>query len=179
MQKCMDYTNTLHISGFGPSCPESITPRLLSRDSMKSFGRNNVDGHLKLHLSGDRTQVHADIYPPRGAGRNVWAVDVVEQLAKLHALYGVRHAEIERAVELVAMTGTAETGVLVAQGDKPIDGRDGLVDWKLDEQLLRAPLPVRPDGLPDYFAYDQARLVRASDLLATVVPATRGRPGKT
>lgn len=42
--------------------------------------------------------------------------------------------------------------------------------WRVESPKVGQPLPRRPDGLPDYLAYDPVNLVQAGELLATLPP---------
>jgi uncharacterized protein (DUF342 family) len=77
------------------------------------------------------------------------------------------------------MDGLPARKVVAAQGILPEDGADARLIWKVDTGLITSPLPRRPDGLPDYFAYDPAQRVQAGQILASIIPPQSGTPGKT
>jgi uncharacterized protein (DUF342 family) len=69
--------------------------------------------------------------------------------------------------------------VVVAQGTLPEDGVDAQLSWQVDLAAVEKPMPTRPDGLPDLFVCEPARMVKAGDVLLRVTPARPGSPGKS
>lgn len=145
----------------------------------QAMANHNVDGYVDLFFNQDRTQVTANIYPPKGAGRNLTTREVVERLKRMGVGYGYRETEIGQAIRRVAETALPVTDIVAAQGVLPEDGQDGQVVWRVDAEALAKPLPRRTDGLPNYFAYEADRRVAAGQTLAIIMPRHHGSPGKT
>ncbi len=139
------------------------------------------NGHLELRFNEDRTQALATIHPPVGGGESVTAADILERLKAMGVTYGVREKAILDAIHYADDTNMPAANVVVAQGATPQDGQDAKVNYRLPQEVLSKPLPKRADGsgLPDWFALDPAKMVKADDELASIVPAQPGVPGKT
>lgn len=137
------------------------------------------DGYAELEFNADRTQVFATIYPPKAGGRSVTAKEVVDQLRAMGVQYGIRESDVLKAVKMAHELAQPAMRVLVAQGVLPEHGRDAQIMWKVDLSTISQPLVTRPEGMLDYFALDPARMVKAGQLLAEIIPARPGTPGKT
>jgi uncharacterized protein (DUF342 family) len=137
------------------------------------------DGYVELELNNDRTQAMATIHPPKGGGRAVTPQDVMECLRQRGVVYGYRDSDIQRACHFALQKGVKADRIIVAQGTLPQEGTNGQILWKVDYEKLARPLPKRPDGLLDYFALEEERLVVAGQPLATLTPARPGTPGRT
>jgi uncharacterized protein (DUF342 family) len=151
----------------------------MSREDEDFMPNLNADGYFDLRFSQDKIQVFLDVYPPQGGGRNASADDIVAALQRRGVAYGFQFDAIENAIHHVAVQATPVCGVVAAQGQIPVAGTNAQIVWKIDVEAASRPFPVLPDGLPDYFAYDPARLVKAGHELATVIPGLPGTPGKT
>jgi uncharacterized protein (DUF342 family) len=143
---------------------------------MASTSRN---GYCDVEISGDRITAFVTIHPPTGAGRSTTAQDVVEALRSRGVVYGFRDAEIVSAIHRAEELNQVQQRVIGAQGIIPQDGRDAQVLWKIDESIVTAPLPLRPDGEPDFFKFEAQRFVKMGQEIANVIPARPGTPGKT
>jgi uncharacterized protein (DUF342 family) len=139
----------------------------------------NADGYFDLRVSQDKLQVLLDVYPPQGGGRNATADEIMAALLRKGIAYGYQFDAIEGAIKHVAAKAAPIVGVLAAQGVVPVHGTHAQIVWKIDTEAASRPLPMRPDGLPDYFEFDPARLVKSGQELATVVPGLPGTAGKT
>ncbi len=137
------------------------------------------DGRFQLVMNEDKTQVTLTVAPPKAAGRSVTVPEVVEELRRMGVMYGIRESEIGRAVKVAHETGLSSPAVVAAQGQLPEDGVDAQTTWRIDLHAIQHPMPQRIDGIPDYFAYDPERMVKAGQVLLNVTPARAGTPGKT
>jgi len=139
------------------------------------------NGSLELKFNEDRTQVLATIYPPAEDGQAVTAGEILERLKQMGVTYGIRDKAILDAVHHAANARMPVANVIVAQGILPRDGDDARVVYRLPQDVLARPLPRRTDGsgLPDWLALESAKMVKADEELAIIIPAQPGTPGKT
>jgi hypothetical protein len=139
------------------------------------------NGFLEIKFNDDRTQAIATIQPPAPGGEAVTASEILERLKSMGVTYGVREQAILDAIHKVLETHQQVGGVVVAQGAIPTDGLDAKVRYRLPIELLSQPLPKLPDaaGLPDWFSLDPAKMVKADEELAAIIPPQPGTPGKT
>jgi uncharacterized protein (DUF342 family) len=136
------------------------------------------NGLLQLKFNEDRSQAMATIFPPAFGGEPVHAKEVTERLKAMGVTYGIREQAILEAVHQVQET-SAVVHFIAAQGTLPQDGKDAVVHYRLPMELLCKPLPKNAQGLPDWFALDPNKLVKADEELAAIVPANGGSAGKT
>jgi uncharacterized protein (DUF342 family) len=92
--------------------------------------------------------------------------------------YGIDQQAIRETIERATNLANKVQAV-VAQGVLPVHGVDAKVNYRLPEEAVLRPLPCLPDGSIDYLQLDPARYVQTGQLIATVVPAQHGRPGRT
>jgi uncharacterized protein (DUF342 family) len=140
---------------------------------------SNKDGYVELEFNPDKTQVFANIFPPHVGGNEVTSQQVMERLRAMGVMYGFRETEIRKAVHMAQDADMPVMKTLVAQGVLPEDGVDARILWKLDESILSQELPRTLDKRLDYFALPASHLVKSGDVLAAVIPARPGSPGKT
>lgn len=143
------------------------------------MAKPRIDGYFDLEFNSDKTQVFATLYPPQGGGAPVTAKAIMDRMRERGVVYGFREPEIINAAKLADETQTVATRVLVAQGVLPVDGKDAHVLWKVDVDAISQPVSQRGDSQIDFFALDDRRLVKAGQVLADIVPARAGSPGKT
>ncbi len=140
--------------------------------------RASVDGNFWVFFNEDKTQAMLLVAPPQGDGNPVRVADVVKALEEMGVAYGINEQAIRDAIERATNTATKVQAV-VAEGVVPVHGTDAKVNYRLPEEAVVRPLPLLPDGSIDYLQIDSARYIQAGQLIATVVPANHGRPGRT
>jgi uncharacterized protein (DUF342 family) len=139
----------------------------------------DIDGYFDIEFNADRTQAFATIHPPRGGGRSTSAQSVVEELRRRGVMYGYRESAIVKGIRDAEDTNAPVVRILIAQGLLPEHGTDAQVMWKLDHTLISQPIPRSQNGDIQLDALPAARLVTAGTVLASVIPARPGSPGKT
>lgn len=146
--------------------------------SFKSPLKASVDGSFWVYFNEDKTQALLVVTPPQGDGNPVRVAEVVRALEEMGVAYGIDEHAIRELIERATYQASKAQGV-VAQGALPMHGVDAKVNYRLPEEAVLRPLPLLPDGSIDYLQIDPARYVEAGQLIATVVPAQHGRPGRT
>ncbi|MCS6949860.1 MAG: FapA family protein [bacterium] len=146
--------------------------------SLKSALRAPVDGQFWVFFNEDKTQAMLVVTPPQGDGNPVRVAEVVRALEEMGVAYGIDQQAIRDTIER-ATNLASKVQAVVAQGVLPVHGTDAKVHYRLPEEIVLRPLPLLPDGSIDYLQIDPARYVEAGQLIATVVPAQHGRPGRT
>lgn len=141
-------------------------------------GQNNQNGFVEMNFNPDRTQVYATLTPPSGKGSPVTAQDILDRLRDMGVMYGYREEDILKAVRMSSDPGQTIFKILVAQGVLPENGTDAQILWKVPESYVNA-LPRRDDGSLDYFAFPMDQKVKAGQVIASIIPARPGSPGKT
>jgi len=146
--------------------------------SAKTVSTTSVDGSFWVHFNEDRTQAILVVAPPQGDGNPVHVADVVQALEQMGVAYGIDENAIRETIRRATDMATKVQAV-VAQGALPVHGTDAKVNYRLPEEAVTRPLSLLPDGSIDYLQLDPARYIQAGQLIATVVPANHGRPGRT
>lgn len=136
------------------------------------------DGEVQLTIAPDNMSVEALIVPPEPGGKPVTAEQVLTALAAHRVIYGIDHEAIARLVEM-AEKGHPKmrSGVVVAEGRRPVDGQDGVV---VHHPMLQTPAGyphVKEDGKADFFNLNMVRNVAKDTVLARRQPPTDGEPG--
>ncbi len=138
----------------------------------------SADGSFWVFFNEDKTQAMLLVAPPQGDGNPVRVADVVRALEEMGVAYGIDQQAIRETIERATNIANKAQAV-VAQGVLPVHGIDAKVNYRLPEEAVLRPLPYLPDGSIDYLQLDPARYIQAGQLIATVVPAQHGRPGRT
>lgn len=139
----------------------------------------DVDGYFDVEFNSERTQAFANFFPPRGSGNSVSAQAVIENLRKRNVMYGYRESAIIKGIRDSEDNNAPVHKVLIAQGVLPEHGTDAQVLWKLDRQVIESALERTSNGSVDLRNVPESRLVSAGSVLATIIPARPGTPGKT
>ncbi len=137
-----------------------------------------VDGSFWVFFNEDKTQAMLVVEPPKGDGNPVRVADVVKALEEMGVAYGISEQAIRDAIQRATDTARKVEAV-VAQGVLPVHGTDAKVNYRLPEDAVLKPLPLLPDGSIDYLQIDPSRYIQVGQIIATVVPANHGRPGRT
>lgn len=82
----------------------------------------------------------------------------------------------EDALLTVLETGITDERVLIAEGKEPIHGKNGNIKYYFD--LEKPLLPkINSDGTVDYKELDSINVVKEGDILAEIIPPTKGTDG--
>lgn len=146
--------------------------------ALKPSLRASEDGSFWVFFNEDKTQARLLVAPPQGDGNPVRVAEVVRALEEMGVAYGIDEQAIRDTIER-ATNLASKVQAVVAQGVLPVHGTDAKVSYRLPEEAVLHPLPLLPDGSIDYLQLNPARYIEAGQLIATVVPAQHGRPGRT
>lgn len=146
--------------------------------ALKPSLRASDDGSFWVFFNEDKTQAILVVAPPQGDGNPVRVAEVVRALEEMGVAYGIDQQAIRDTIER-ATNLASKVQAVVAQGVPPVHGTDAKVSYRLPEEAVLRPLPLLLDGSIDYLQLDPERYIQAGQLIATVVPAQHGRPGRT
>lgn len=138
----------------------------------------SVDGSFWVFFNEDKTRAILVVAPPQGDGNPVRVDQVVHALEEMGVAYGIDRQAIHEIIARATRIADKAQGV-VAEGVPPVHGTDAKIHYRVPEEVINRPLPLLPDGSVDYLQIDKARFVEAGQLIATIVPAQPGRPGRT
>lgn len=152
-----------------------MSDRGVSQETSQNAPRN---GEVQLTIAPDNMTVEARIVPPEPGGAPVTVDQVLAALAAHRVVYGIDHDAIARLVDMAAKGYRMDrSGVVVAEGRRPVDGEDGVV---VHHPLLQTPAGyprVTDSGRADFFDLNMVRNVAQGTVLAQRKPPTEGEPG--
>lgn len=132
-----------------------------------------LESRIKLAVSKDWMQVQAVFKPPE-EGKSYSAGDVVEWLKRRGIVYGVREDVIEKTLS----GGLYHQKVVVAEGTKQSNGRDGWYEFFVRTDMPRIPKKAE-DGSVDYRNVEAYERVEEGQKIVVYHPAEKGKNGKT
>ncbi len=95
--------------------------------------KERVDGSFELHATEDKMSLLLDLHPSSGGGKSLTADAVKAKICAMNILYGVNGELIDRLVTSVEQTKKEKSGVIIAQGKLPEEGKDGSIEYKFKE----------------------------------------------
>lgn len=131
------------------------------------------DARFEVEISKD--QMYATIYivPPKG-GKMVSFDNIISELEKIGITEGINYEKIREVLE----KGIFFTKVKIAEGKVPVDGQNAQIKYYFDIHKELKPA-LTDDGKADFYNLNLVTNVKIGDLLAEIIPPTKGFPGKT
>ncbi|MFW6214324.1 MAG: DUF342 domain-containing protein [Alkalispirochaetaceae bacterium] len=148
-----------------------------------SASTQSTDGYAEISVAEDRMSVLATFIPPRGEGEPI-TLDYIEAMLESHGIIsGIKWEEIRDRVLEVNTEGKVIHGVLIAEGEPPID--EIPAHLRLRRELTRRLEAPPPPPIDERGAADLRQvgtrvpivIVHRNDLLARVVEKRKGQPG--
>jgi len=108
-------------------------------ESVQTEPKERVDGSFELHAAEDKMSLLLDLHPSAGGGKSLTSDAVKAKICAMKVVYGVNSELIDRLVTSVEQTKEEKTGVIIAQGKPPEEGKDGSIEYKFNEsdEILR------------------------------------------
>ena len=97
--------------------------------------------------------------------------DILYALAKAKVCFGI---DMDAIKEIVNSAVPVEH-VVVARGKKPIDGKDGYIEYFISPPTKKP--RMKEDGTVDYYSLDSFTVVKPGDIIAKVYPPTQAIDG--
>jgi uncharacterized protein (DUF342 family) len=134
------------------------------------------DGHIIVTFLGNDMEVRADFIPSYGGGAPITSDYIRTLLVRLNIIYGIKREEIEKTALAVNLSKCPQTDVLIAQGVPPVSACPA---YLVKNKHLDNVRPAARDGeQTDYRKFSPFVIVKKGQVLAVVVPAAEGQPGK-
>ena len=104
----------------------------------KQYGEK-VDGKFKINISDDKMSVSLNLFPSKGDGKPLILEQVKSELNNMNVVYGVNYDLIMRLIGDVEQTKEEKSGVIIAQGTLPEDGKPGSIEFHFsdNDDILR------------------------------------------
>lgn len=127
---------------------------------------------LEIRISND--YMEAFIRAPKDTDR-IYSVPEIIKVLKKH---DIRVGILKNNIEIMAANAASGKEFIVAEGVKPLEGRDGWYEMFVKKNLLGAPVEL-DDGSVDYSSVVAEDSIEPGQVLALYHPAECGRNGYT
>lgn len=129
------------------------------------------DAALDVEISPDAKKAFATLIPPDG-GKSLTEMDIMERLTEEGVVAGIDKGAIEK---LVTENNYGQP-TLVASAVLPEDGENGYIEYGIRHVKDKKPVE-KEDGSVDFRELDLVENVKAGQVLARIVPPTKGVDG--
>ncbi|MCT4688254.1 DUF342 domain-containing protein [Vallitalea sp.] len=132
-----------------------------------------INETMDINVSMDKLSVYIRFYPPIGEGKTLSSEDITRKLKEKNIVFGIDHEKIE----LARKNKKYNQDILIAKGLKPIEGKDGRIEYLFDTEKKLKP-HMNKDGTVDYHKLNLITNVNSGDELARLIPEEEGTIGK-
>jgi uncharacterized protein (DUF342 family) len=136
---------------------------------------SQYDSKVQVQISPDEMKAFVTITKPEKYGRVPDVDEIISLLKSKNVVYGIKEKAIEDAIE----NEVFNVPFIAAEGDMPYDGKDAQVQFHFKVDTDKVSFKIKEDGSIDFHETDLIQSVVAGQILATKIPAERGKPGKT
>ncbi|MDD4568966.1 MAG: FapA family protein [Tepidanaerobacteraceae bacterium] len=134
---------------------------------------NVEDAKVLIEISKNEMGATIFVVPPRG-GRMLTYKEIIQELAVRKIVYGID----ENKIKDVLSKGLFNITVQIASGLSSINGENGRVEYYFETNRDLKPR-VLEDGKADFYNLNLVTNVKKGELLAKIIPPTKGIAGKT
>lgn len=124
-----------------------------------------------IEVTEDRMQAHIIFQEPVNKGALMTPEDIIS------LLQDSRITPDSKLIQSVMASKRYGRKMLIAQGEEPIPGKDGFLQFHFDKSNLKPKPKIMEDGTVNFKQLDMFRLSNRGDVLVTTVAATEGRDG--
>lgn len=132
----------------------------------------NINRNISLNISKDGLKGYIIISKDENEELLDFNVNDVVNEVKKYFKYGLK----EDLLLSVLNNKIINEKVLIAEGKKPVNGKDGSIKYYIDFEKPLLP-KINPDGTVDYKELDSINVVKAGDILAEIIPPEKGEDG--
>lgn len=126
---------------------------------------------FKLNISPDKMAAHLTI-EPHDDGAIITVEEIINYLNRENVICGLNEEIVKTAVE----NKSWGLEILVAEGKKPIRGKDGEINYFFDPDPGNAP-KEKEDGSLDFHHLNKIQNISSGEKLAELIPPVEGEPG--
>lgn len=133
-----------------------------------------ADSTLAVEVAADEMKAYVTVTPPRPGGRHITIDEVKKALSASGVVFGFKDEDVQKALD----NDKYNQMIVAAEGQKPKNGEDAYIDYKV---RIEKKVEFKEDesGRVDFLAKDLVENVVQGQILAELIPAERGTPGKT
>ncbi|MCK5094302.1 MAG: DUF342 domain-containing protein [Spirochaetes bacterium] len=92
-----------------------------------------VDGKFEIEISEDNMSASVSLFPSKGNGTPLTFKKLKEGLNSMNIVFGVNYELLEKLIKKVEKSKDEKSGVIIAEGSQPEDGKDGDIEYHLSE----------------------------------------------
>lgn len=131
------------------------------------------DETYTLNVSKDCMIATARFIPPSEGGRRLTMDRFLREMEQRKIAYGIKREALK---EHFNSDGVFCTDILVARGEKPVQGEDARIEYSFNTDRNMRPAHLE-DGRVDYYNLTTINQCHAGDVLARIIPETYGEAG--
>lgn len=135
-------------------------------------GAYQFDETMEIKVTPDAMYAVVRFYPPSNKGKRMSESEIRRDLEYHKVTYGIQDDVIEKHIA----SPEYFKNILVAVGQKPVQGKDGYITYHFDTDRKAKPR-LKDDGTVDFHQLDNIAHVRKGDILADITPAIKGEMG--
>ncbi|NLY84734.1 MAG: DUF342 domain-containing protein [Tissierellia bacterium] len=132
----------------------------------------NINQNISLSISKDGLKGYIIISKDDKGELHDFKIEDVIREVKKHIKYGLK----EDVLLKVLKNKIVNEKILIAEGKKPVNGKDGKIKFYFDFEKPLLP-KIKPDGTVDYKELDSINVVKTGDILAEIIPPEKGQDG--
>ncbi|NLK43008.1 MAG: DUF342 domain-containing protein [Tissierellia bacterium] len=130
-----------------------------------------LSNNISLDITGDGLKGYIILSDDKDELKDLNIDDLVQGIKKF-IKFGLK----EEVVLNVLKNKILDERVLIAEGKKPIDGKNGKIKYHFDFEKPLLP-KINPDGTVDYKDLDAINVVKNGDIIAEIIPPIDGEDG--
>ncbi len=92
-----------------------------------------VDGKFEIEIAEDNMSASVSLFPSKGNGTPLTFEKLKEGLNSMNIVFGVNYELLEQLIKKVDKSKDEKSGVIIAEGLRPEDGKDGDIEYHLSE----------------------------------------------
>lgn len=160
---------------------ESLVAKLVKEASgeyvlVGSFIQNPAnDAIITVDIADQEMKAYIYVTPPGPGGCDLSAETILSFLRNNRVVYGIKEDVLQEFTDKPKY----KEMVLVAEGSRPVNGRDAYIQYNFDTDQSKIKLKEGANGRVDFKELNIIQNVVEGQPLARKVPAERGVPGKT
>ena len=145
-----------------------------SRGVFYISGKIYRHGSYEITVSDDEMKAYLAVIPPIGGGRCINADEIIEDCKKRGIVFGLKEELIRETVAKAEENRDAIRDVVIAEGEEPIDGEDGKLEFKI-RLATGNRFKVLNNGKVDFKEQDLITAVEEDELIVVV---KKPKPGQ-
>lgn len=136
---------------------------------------SQFDSTFQVEIAPDEMKAFVTIAAPEKFGRILEHKEIETGLKSKKVAYGIKDEVIENAIE----NELYNMPILVAEGEAPIEGKDSEIKYHFKTSTDEIKFDMAEDGSIDFHKLDIIQSVVVGQVLATKIPAEKGKTGET